>query len=228
MRDIVVFPHAWVPALGRGQDRCGVLNFPGFFQERLERAVPSSGFKEPAQSCASHLFPPIVRASRRHRIALRARDYRSCSIPRDLAARSARLAVRERCRRPWLTDRFYLETSLFTHHFSYDPAHVNKQKLILGEWNITEQWLVGASTFDNSFGQSSQYVYGGWRYRPFEDVAPFYVKVSAGLTHGYRGQYQATRSRSMVPASRRRSFHRLVFAFRESAPKLVLFGGAGF
>ncbi|TMG93608.1 MAG: hypothetical protein E6H73_09070 [Betaproteobacteria bacterium] len=53
---------------------------------------------------------------------------------------------------PWRTDRFYLETSLFTHHFSYDPAHVNKQKLILGEWNITEQWLVGASVFDNSFG----------------------------------------------------------------------------
>ena len=91
---------------------------------------------------------------------------------------------------PWLTDRFYLETSLYTHHFSYDPAHVDKQKLILGEWNITERWLVGASFFDNSFGQPSQYVYGGWRYRPFEAVQPFYVKVSAGLTHGYKDQYR--------------------------------------
>ena len=70
---------------------------------------------------------------------------------------------------PWLTDRFYLETSLFTHHFSYDAAHVDKQKLILGEWNITKEWLLGASVFDNSFGQSSQYVYGGWRYRPRSD-----------------------------------------------------------
>jgi hypothetical protein len=109
---------------------------------------------------------------------------------------------------PWLTDRFYLETSLFTHHFSYDAAHVDKQKLILGEWNITKEWLVGASVFDNSFGQSSQYVYGGWRYRPFEDVPPFYVKVSAGLTHGYRGQY-----RDKIPLN---------------GSELVLFGGAGF
>src|SRR5438552_1004591 len=60
---------------------------------------------------------------------------------------------------PWRTDRFYLETSLYTVHFHPDPAHVNNQKLILGEWNITQQWLVGASQFDNSFGQPSQYVY---------------------------------------------------------------------
>jgi hypothetical protein len=91
---------------------------------------------------------------------------------------------------PWRTDRFYLETSLYTHHFSYDPAHVDKQKLILGEWNITEQWLVGASFFDNSFGQPTQYIYGGWRYRPFEQHQPFYIKLSAGLVHGYKDPYQ--------------------------------------
>ena len=109
---------------------------------------------------------------------------------------------------PWLTDRFYLETSLYTHHFSYDAAHVDKQKLILGEWNITEQWLVGASVFDNSFGQSSQYVYGGWRNRPFEDVRASLTATGASI---------ATRSRLMVPGSRQSSFHRPVFAFRESA-----------
>jgi hypothetical protein len=91
---------------------------------------------------------------------------------------------------PWRTDRFYLETSVYTTHFHYDPAHDDHQHLILGEWNITEQWLVGASVFDNSFGQASQYVYGGYRFRPFETLQPLYFKVSAGLVHGYTGQYQ--------------------------------------
>jgi hypothetical protein len=91
---------------------------------------------------------------------------------------------------PWRTDRFYLETSVYTRHFHYDAAHDDHQNLILGEWNITEQWLVGASVFDNSFGQTSQYVYGGYRFRPFESLQPLYFKVSAGLVHGYTGQYQ--------------------------------------
>jgi hypothetical protein len=91
---------------------------------------------------------------------------------------------------PWRTDRFYLETSLYTHHFHFDPAHDDKQNLILGEWNITEKWLLGASFFDNSFGQPTEYVYGGYRYRPFEKVQPFYIKVSAGLVHGYKDPYK--------------------------------------
>src|SRR5258706_10839022 len=68
---------------------------------------------------------------------------------------------------PWRTDRLYLETSVYTKHFHYDPAHDDHQRLILGEWNFTEQRLVGASAFQNSFGQASQYVYGGYRFRPF-------------------------------------------------------------
>jgi len=91
---------------------------------------------------------------------------------------------------PWRTDRFYLETSLWTTHFNSDPAHDNTQNLILGEWNITEQWLVGASIFDNSFGQSSQYVYGGYRFRPFESAQQLYFKVSVGLVHGYTGEFK--------------------------------------
>lgn len=91
---------------------------------------------------------------------------------------------------PWRTDRFYLETSVYTRHFHYDPAHNNRQNLILGEWNVTKEWLAGAALFKNSFGQTSQYVYGGYRLRPFEDIQPLYIKLSAGLVHGYTGQYQ--------------------------------------
>src|ERR1700688_1366894 len=70
-------------------------------------------------------------------------------------------AATEQAAEPWRTDRFYLETSLYTVHFHSDEKHDNHQKLILGEWNITEQWLLGASFFDNSFGQPSQHVSGG-------------------------------------------------------------------
>jgi len=127
---------------------------------------------------------------------------------------------------PWRTDRFYLETSLYTHHFSYDAAHVDKQKLILGEWNITEQWLVGASFFDNSFGQPTQYVYGGWRYRPFEQLQPFYIKLSAGLVHGYKDPY-----RDKIPFNHSGVAPAIVpsvgYCFNRFCSELILFGGAG-
>jgi len=84
-----------------------------------------------------------------------------------------------------------------------------------------------ASVFDNSFGQSSQYVYGGWRLRPFEAVQPFYVKVSAGLTHGYRGQY-----RDKIPLNGSGVAPVIVpsagFCISRVCSELILFGGAGF
>lgn len=91
---------------------------------------------------------------------------------------------------PWRTDRFYLETSVYTHHWHFDPAHVDHQELILGEWNVTENWLAGASYFKNSFGQPTEYVYGGYRFRPFDKIQPLYIKVSAGLVHGYKDPYK--------------------------------------
>ena len=91
---------------------------------------------------------------------------------------------------PWRTDRFYLATSVYTRHFHYDAAHDNHQDLIQGEWNITEQWLAGVSLFENSFGQESQYAYGGYRFRPLESLQPLYLKLTAGFVHGYRGEYQ--------------------------------------
>jgi hypothetical protein len=132
---------------------------------------------------------------------------------------------------PWRTDRFYLETSLYTHHFHYDAAHVDKQKLILGEWNITEQWLVGASFFDNSFGQPTQYIYGGWRYRPFEQaqspyIKPFYIKLSAGIVHGYKDPYQ-----DKIPFNHSGVAPGFVpsvgYCINRFCSELILFGGAG-
>lgn len=127
---------------------------------------------------------------------------------------------------PWRTDRFYVETSIYTRHFNYDPAHDNHQKLILGEWNITEQWLVGASVFDNSFGQDSQYVYGGYRWRPFEKLQPLYVKFSAGLVHGYTGQYQnkiPNNSSGIAPVI----IPSVGYCLSRFCSEIVIFGAAG-
>ncbi|HEY1459770.1 MAG TPA: sn-glycerol-3-phosphate transporter [Casimicrobiaceae bacterium] len=116
-----------------------------------------------------------------------ASDAAAVSAPQD---KESSLPSKWDAPEPWRTDRFYLETSVFTTHFHSDPNHDNHQDLLLGEWNITEEWLVGASAFANSFGQSSQYVYGGYRFRPFESAQQLYFKVSAGIVHGYSGQYQ--------------------------------------
>jgi len=127
---------------------------------------------------------------------------------------------------PWRTDRFYLETSVYTRHFHYDAAHDDHQNLVLGEWNITEQWLVGASFFHNSFGQSSQYVYGGYRFRPFESLQPLYFKVSAGLVHGYTDEYQ-----DKIPFNNSGIAPVIVpsvgYCFNRFCSELVIFGGAG-
>ena len=95
---------------------------------------------------------------------------------------------------PWRTDRFYVQTSLATIHFSPDPDHVNQQNLLNVDYRFDShwaggQWLAGAAIFKNSFGQPSQYVYGGWLARPFESAQPFYFKITAGLLHGYKAPY---------------------------------------
>jgi hypothetical protein len=127
---------------------------------------------------------------------------------------------------PWRTDRFFLETSLYTRHFDYDPAHDNHQDLLLGEWNVTERWLLGAAFFDNSFGQRSQYVYGGYRFRPFDQLQPLYIKISAGLVHGYKDPYQhkiplndAGIAPAIVPS--------VGYCFHRFCSELVIFGNAG-
>ncbi len=127
---------------------------------------------------------------------------------------------------PWRTDRFYLETSVYTKHFHYDAAHDDHQHLILGEWNITEEWLVGAGVFDNSFGQASQYVYGGFRFRPFASLQPLYLKLSAGLVHGYTGQYQNKipyNSSGIAPVI----VPSVGYCFNRFCSELVIFGTAG-
>ena len=169
------------------------------------------------------------RASMRKPLFLAAALSLSCALACSLAQAQSSPpadAATEQAADPWRTDRFYLETSLLTVHFHSDERHDDHQKLILGEWNITEQWLLGASVFDNSFGQPSQYIYGGWRYRPFERALPFYLKVSAGLVHGYKDQY-----RDKIPFNHSGIAPVFVpsfgYCFGRICSEVVVFGGAG-
>jgi hypothetical protein len=95
---------------------------------------------------------------------------------------------------PWRTDRFYFQFAYYTIHFHYDPDH-QQSYLFDAEYHFREtwlggQWIAGMALFQNSFGQFSQYIFGGLVWRPIEDQQPFYVKLTAGPLHGYSGQYK--------------------------------------
>jgi len=87
--------------------------------------------------------------------------------------------------------RWLFQTSVYTRHYHYDPRHNNHQRLLnLERWNSAGNGL-GVALFDNSFGQPSQYVYGGKFWRPFDGSAPLlHMKLTAGLISGYKGEYQ--------------------------------------
>lgn len=104
-------------------------------------------------------------------------------------------------------DELLLQTSIWTTHYNEEPDHNNHQHLINAEWYFPEQgielngastdwredirWLAGGATFKNSYDQQSVYLYGGGRY-DFElgENTDAYLKLTAGLLHGYRGEYK--------------------------------------
>jgi hypothetical protein len=132
---------------------------------------------------------------------------------------------------PWRTDRFYFQTSIATVHFNPDPDHDNSQNLIYGEWRLPHyalggQWLVGAAAFDNSFGQSSQFVFGGMLWRPVEKHPELYVKVAAGVLHGYKDEF-----RNKIPYNSSGYAPGIVpavgYCYNHICGEMILFGAAG-
>ena len=81
------------------------------------------------------------------------------------------------------------QTSLYTKHWSPDPEHVNNQKLLNLEFETTDRWVYGFAQFDNSFGQSSQYLYAGYSW-PLFGKDWTYVKLTGGVLHGYKEPYE--------------------------------------
>lgn len=84
-------------------------------------------------------------------------------------------------------DFWLIQTSLYTNHWRNDPEHNNHQELIGVERNRADGSLWGGSTFLNSFDQRSYYAYYGRRW--VSEQYPVYLKLSGGLIHGYKGEY---------------------------------------
>lgn len=83
---------------------------------------------------------------------------------------------------------WYVQTSVYTKHYSPDPEHNNHQGLIGIERNQASGWVLGGATFRNSFSQRSNYAYIGKRYDNAD--YPVYLKLTGGLLQGYSGQYK--------------------------------------
>jgi hypothetical protein len=83
----------------------------------------------------------------------------------------------------------YLYSSLYTKHYDPEPEHNNDQNLLGFEARLEHDRLWGFAMFDNSFGQDSQYLYAGRKYRAFQSDR-WYYKLTGGLLHGYKEPYE--------------------------------------
>ena len=132
---------------------------------------------------------------------------------------------------PWRTDRFYFQTSIYTTHFHPSDEHVNHSWLINPEYRFSDswldgQWIAGAAFFTNSFGQASQYVYGGLLWRPFVDTQPLYFKLTGGILHGYKAPYDEKipfNKYGVAPAI----LPSMGYCYNRYCSELIIFGTAG-
>ncbi len=102
---------------------------------------------------------------------------------------------------------YAVQASVWTTHFSPQPYHNNNQRLLgierFGDNFVTNPLvdhtplfdtatpLAGATLFRNSFNQRSAYAYAGFRQPMARSYrTEFYLKLTGGLIHGYRGEHR--------------------------------------
>jgi hypothetical protein len=85
---------------------------------------------------------------------------------------------------------YYFQTSLVTTHFDPKPDHNNHQGLLNVERRGGTGLVLGAAYFQNSFSQPSEYFYVGKLFTLPYTRETMYAKLTGGLLHGYRGEYQ--------------------------------------
>lgn len=121
---------------------------------------------------------------------------------------------------------YYFQTSLATTHFNPKPDHVNDQGLLNVERRSGAGNIVGGAYFLNSFGQPSQYIYLGKLFWVPYTSETIYAKLTGGLLHGYRGEYQ-----DQVPFNKYGVAPVILpsvgFQARTFGGELVVFGTAG-
>jgi hypothetical protein len=121
---------------------------------------------------------------------------------------------------------FTLQTSVATRHFHPSPTQNNHQELLNLEWNYKDNLLVGAASFRNTYRQPTQLVYWGAKFHPIDSVPDAYVKVVAGLIHGYKDEYQ-----DRIPFNQLGTAPAILpavgYCHKQLCSELIVFGAAG-
>ena len=89
----------------------------------------------------------------------------------------------------WNFEQAFVYSSLYTKHYDPDPDHVNNQNMLGFEGETKDKRVMGLAVFDNSFGQESQYLYVGKKWRQFHSDN-WYFKLTGGLLNGYEEPYE--------------------------------------
>jgi len=75
-------------------------------------------------------------------------------------------------------------------HYNSSSDHVDYSWLVGVEWQRANRWLVGFSYFNNSFGQKSQYLYGGKSWTLDSISRNLYFKLTGGIVAGYKEPHE--------------------------------------
>ncbi len=54
----------------------------------------------------------------------------------------------------------------------------------------SDNWQYGLALFNNSFGQFSQYLFGGYRWKLKGSMQNFHIIATAGILHGYKDEFE--------------------------------------
>ena len=88
------------------------------------------------------------------------------------------------------TDKLHLQFGAYTHWGGSDDEYEGPPILFNAEINKQSNLIYGLSLFNNSFGQFSQYLYIGKRWELPKIHKYFQVKLTGGLLHGYKDEYE--------------------------------------
>ncbi len=86
-------------------------------------------------------------------------------------------------------DRVMVEVGPYVYHFKDNTDHNQYPRLIGVEYETGSHWLGGLAAFKNSYYQETQFLYFGKRWFVDSVDENLYVKVAAGLVHGYKEPY---------------------------------------
>ncbi|MBL1321086.1 MAG: hypothetical protein COA63_008520 [Methylophaga sp.] len=88
-------------------------------------------------------------------------------------------------------DHLYFQTGTYFHFGGDDDKDYAGPRIFTSlEAVKANNWLYGLSLFNNSFGQFSQYMYGGKSWNYHGNWQDFHTKVTMGLIHGYKDEFE--------------------------------------